>query len=533
MYYQKRYKSYDKSYSIKLDRDTKEDSFESSKVDKLLFIMFGIILLVVPIIMFSSVRLFISPEIDLAASLQTGEKYNLFDFYKYVSLVIFTIGTVLIFLYKLLFLNNQLKPTMFNIIFGVLAVFILLSLLFSPYKTIALHGMYTRYEGAITYLCYIILAFIAANIVFNKDKMKWLFYMLIPFILINTTLILLDFFGVNILDFKWVQDFLFSSIEGANMNSDSKILSTLSNPNYVSGVGAIITVLFFYLGLFESRFLASFIYYIFALLGFVLVITSFSTSGFLTLIATFPITLILALLLFKNSIKKPVKVLFFFVGMIIIYCGMYFYNPAIWNETLGFFIPAESENTIHTDSNTEQGKSIVSNDEIQSESGYALEELPEPAWGAGTGRVYIWEKTVELVKDKPLLGYGLDTLPFIFPQEDPEKIANLSTHSVIVDKPHNIFIGLLYGSGLLTLLAFLAFIIVLFVHLIKFFIKHRKTMDTKQISIVYSIAVALVAYLIQGLFNDSVIGISVIIWILLGVLISVTTNMEEQTENNS
>ena len=63
---------------------------------------------------------------------------------------------------------------------------------------------------------------------------------------------------------------------------------------------------------------------------------------------------------------------------------------------------------------------------MQQKRHFTLPELPESGWGPGTGRIYIWEKTLKLVKERPLFGYGLDTLMYNFPHDNIEARANLT-----------------------------------------------------------------------------------------------------------
>ncbi|HZG59603.1 MAG TPA: O-antigen ligase family protein [Anoxybacillus sp.] len=520
---------------LKIERDEEEDKLEMEKVDRLLF--FGLILtfILVPILTRIHMTEYISPLITNTDILDTGQKADVFTFYKYIALVISTIVLSLLFLYKVVVLRYAIPKLKINIFLAVLFVFIILSAIFAPYKMIALHGMYNRHDGTITYLCYLILFFIAANIQYNVKMMRWVMYALYPFIVINTVLGLLNFYGYDVLQLSWIKHLLYSNLpEGAKISQGSRLLATINHGNYVSGVSAVLTALFFTWALLDKNKIRSIVNLIMSLLSFAMLLSSLSVSGFLTLILIIPIVF---LFIFKSLYKRKFVVTFatFLVGAVSIYVLMVNHNPKVWDETFGFFIkqnPFAKEqasstylesinkafkekgfshlfvpNQVHAETNNQK-----------TEEEYKLPELPESGIGPGSGRLYIWEKTFELIQQRPLFGYGLDTLPYFFPQDDPEKHANIETYTVIVDKPHNMYIGIAYGAGVIALLAFVALIFNITLSTIKHLIKNKLTNDEH--IIFASVAIACFAYLIQALFNDSIIGTAVIFWVLLGLLAS-------------
>lgn len=77
--------------------------------------------------------------------------------------------------------------------------------------------------------------------------------------------------------------------------------------------------------------------------------------------------------------------------------------------------------------------------------------------GFGSWRGYIWSRSFPLLKNTLFLGTGADTYCAVFPQEDyAGKYSTGATHDIVVDKPHNMYIGVAIGTGGLSLLALLA-----------------------------------------------------------------------------
>lgn len=162
-------------------------------------------------------------------------------------------------------------------------------------------------------------------------------------------------------------------------------------------------------------------------------------------------------------------------------------------------------------------------------NGQALEIEPIDAWGfqgkerVGSARGYIWSRTLPMLKDTWLLGYGPDTYPLHFPQHDVIGKANAYDNPMmIVDKPHNLYLQTIVSTGLSSLLA----LIVLFGVYIVLWIKHMRSTDKDDIRRWMSIGIftAICGYLIAGLFNDSVVSVAPVFWILWGLGIGLTTN---------
>lgn len=78
---------------------------------------------------------------------------------------------------------------------------------------------------------------------------------------------------------------------------------------------------------------------------------------------------------------------------------------------------------------------------------------------AGT-RLSAWKITLEAIKDKPLLGWGPENFYIGFEKHYDSK--PFTTSVLLWDRPHNIFLDIAANSGLLSLLLYIAFWIVLF-----------------------------------------------------------------------
>jgi hypothetical protein len=110
------------------------------------------------------------------------------------------------------------------------------------------------------------------------------------------------------------------------------------------------------------------------------------------------------------------------------------------------------------------------------------------------------------------------TIParLIFPQNDfNSKLKYFNTPYIMVDKPHNIYLQIAINTGVISLIAFLVFVIWFIINALRLYIK-PKAINTYYIAGV-SCVTAVVGFLVAGLANDSIIGVSAVFWILLGL----------------
>ncbi|GAD13503.1 wsaB [Geobacillus kaustophilus GBlys] len=513
---------------LQIERDAQEDRLDRERVDTVLFWGLASIIVIVPLIVRLHIADFIGPTITQTTVLDTGPKADVFTYYKSMFLLCMTVLLTLLFLYKVFVLHETIPKTNIYIGLAVLAVCLTLSAVFAPYKTLALYGMHDRHEGTLTYLCYVMLCFIAANIRCTMNRIRWFVYSLYPFVLINAALGVVNFFGYDVLKVSWIQRLLYSSLpEGAKIAEGSRFLATINHGNYVSGISACLIVLFSTLAILEGRLWQKFTHGFFASLSFALLLSSLSSNGFVTIVLMSPV---LVYIMMRTRQKK--QALLSIASLLFAFSAIYIpfvkHDSRVWDETIGFFVGRNPFQLHHEQAaawqgaakNLKQMATDIAETMVSGSSAYAAEpeyklpELPGPGIAPGSGRAFIWKKAIELIGQKPFFGYGLDTFPYFFNQDDPEKNANLGEgYSVIVDKPHNMYIGLAFGAGLLALIAFLVIIGSWLIDITRSVRMHLHVYP-------FALSLGLIAYLIQGLFNDSIVGTAVFFWIGLGLSVS-------------
>ncbi len=501
-------------------RDVEEDIQSQKSMDKWIFGLLLIVIGFVPLIVMGSIINVQTPLVTNISALMGGEKGDLFTHYKAVVIVVITVLVAILFMAKILFMDGKILKTKLNYAIGAFAVAIVISTIFSPNISIALHGQYNRSDGAISWLCYLALFFVAMNIEYPKKAIQYIVYATIPFVLINFVIITMNFYGKDVLQYSKAQKFFTLFLpEGVSLNEGSVLLGTLNHGNYMSGMFAIITVMFLSKSLIDQKIFDKVLSFIMAILSIFIVFMSLSTSGFLTLVVMMAFLLWIA---FKNK-KKVIAFIQIITFCAISLAGIHVLageNSQVWDETLGFFVstnPYKEEAMILS-------QRLFDNRAYASDNSFELPEIAPSGVGAGSGRVYIWTYIMDLIKDRPILGYGLDTLIYNFPHFNKDARANLETEAVIVDKPHNMYVGVLYGTGIVGFIAFIAIIAFTLLNSMKVIISGKERLVV--------LAVAVLAFLFQAIFNDTLPGIAAPLWVIFGILLAQLNIRKVLSENS-
>ncbi|MBN2260147.1 MAG: O-antigen ligase family protein [Clostridiales bacterium] len=128
---------------------------------------------------------------------------------------------------------------------------------------------------------------------------------------------------------------------------------------------------------------------------------------------------------------------------------------------------------------------------------------------AGSGRGYIWSRSLPLLKDYLVIGAGPDVYAYVYPQNDIlGKLNYMSNAYGIVDKPHNTYLQIAINHGVAGLFFYLAALAVFLFSVLKKNLHGNQIMN----GIFYSI----VAFSVTIFFNDSVVSIAPMFWLILG-----------------
>lgn len=487
---------------LKMNLSTSTFDYNSTepihKIDRWIFRLLLLFIATMPLIIFGRFEYIVSPTISDLSLLGSGYKIEFFSHYKFFWTLLITAIVLMLFIYKLFFKQATISKTYLNIFLLLFIIAIIVSTVFSNSVHIALYGLYNRSDGAIAWICYIVLFFIALQIRLPKHFLHAIMYAFIPFTLINFFIMTMNFYDHDLFQNHAVYNFLVYSLPTAFLpNSNSQLLGTLDQWNYLSGMFAMVMVMYFVWAITAKGKVHVIIGSIIASLAMLIVFLSTSTSGFLTIVVCTPFIL---WILFKQKNKgNTVLVLsIFFIICTPVYFLWNSQEPKIYQESFGLVgsLLASKE------------KQASSNDSPIPSNDY-LPVLPESSISGGSGRVYIWEKTIDLIKERPLTGYGMDTIMYYFPHYNIDAREGLRSEHTIVDKPHNAYLATFYGFGVI------GFICFSFLGLFTVFTLIRSIYYQNWVTT--TLTIFTFAYFIQAIFNDSLVAMTALAFLFIGI----------------
>lgn len=145
-----------------------------------------------------------------------------------------------------------------------------------------------------------------------------------------------------------------------------------------------------------------------------------------------------------------------------------------------------------------------------------------------SGRGYIWNKTITLLKDYIFLGSGADTFALVFPNEDFVDKYNNGYDNLVITKPHNLYLQIAVQSGVLSLICFLVFYLWYFVSSIRIYFKQR--LNNPLVIFGFAVMLGTLGYMISGLANDSTITVAPLYWAMMGIGIGINHRIRTESK---
>jgi len=144
-----------------------------------------------------------------------------------------------------------------------------------------------------------------------------------------------------------------------------------------------------------------------------------------------------------------------------------------------------------------------------------------------SGRGYIWGRTIPLLKTYIISGSGPDNYPMAFPQDEVlAKLYTFNDPSIIVDKPHNLYLQISINTGIISIFSILAALVYYFITSFKLYSKI--TYDSLEKYLGASCLISVIGYFAAGMFNDSVVSVAPILWIIFGLGISINLRLKKE-----
>lgn len=588
--------SRDKSDGVKMNEKNLE------KIRKIIIAILLTTIFLVPLIV--SLKIVPIPE-----SLQ--QLYNQevsYDFFAYAKVQVLKTGTILSFILVLFYQWNMRKKHAtpqnkgIKILLLVFAVSIMISFLLSEHKQLAWMGMIDRYEGTLTWLCYIGLTYITMTVVKTRRDINALVGSFVLSASIVSIIGAFQMFGMDFFKTDLGKLMMLGSryeelFMQVNFNFEKgRVYSTLYNPNYVGSLVALSFPLTIYCVAATRQWWMKLGFAILIIPQMISLIGSDSTGGFVAVAMSILFMIIYVLIKYRTNIKVYVGATIIFIIGIILLTQLSIFEPYmnkiaesldVTDDTAfttefasveynhpeityylqngehiiiapiesGLDVESQGEGeVIQDDKNERIIYKIISDEYIKKvtyyyktglirvhvknietektsesrfnyyytgqfsvgtlpldEENYNVESI---GWfkneGFMSGRGYIWNRTIPMILDNPIFGYGADTFTINYPQVDLlYKRTIFANQAIIVDKPHNLFLNIGLNFGFVGLVLFLGIVLYTFI---------RSRMDF--------LVIPILSYFVVGLVNDSVVFVTFMMFALLGILLT-TLNLEK------
>ena len=430
---------------------------------KILTVFTLCILVMVPLLKFFSMNL---------------EMFGLINNYDFINpaIILYVSVPFLIFIYIKDILDKKRKLDIYDYLFYILIFVGILACIFSLDKMLSIFGKSFRHEGFLSILSYYLLFINWKENGSNKDIKKFLKFLIILAV-INSIYALFQMYT----NFDFVLTYF---------DHDVKMASGMcGNPNFFGSL--IVTAL----SIVTCDFLIdkeklNYKKILLLILLFVSLINCESTGPILTYIV-FIIFMLVFLSLKKYKIVKRSLVLF--ITIVITYLTL---------------IPINNTFVVNKDGNK------ISKNET------SISSIKNTIGSGGNGRLKIWENTLDIIKDNPIVGVGFDNFELAYPNPKiPTGIVMVTTNEevkpqinsyYIVDNAHNVYLHTAASTGLLGLIPYLFVCLLVFIKGLKF----KNKLGILLLS-------GFVAYSIQAFANISVIQFAPIYYIIIGLILSI------------
>ncbi len=340
---------------------------------------------------------------------------------------------------------------------------------------ISLYGVYGLNQGLFVNLCYVILFIVIIN---NIDMSK------IKNILFFTILsgLLVAIYGV-------FQYFGYDPVLETNGNIGNRSDSTLGNPVFLGNFLTMILPISIVSSISSSHRWKMFYGFSTAIMFLCLLFTS-SRGAWVAFICS----LILLIILIVKKIKKDdIKWLLGLFIIIILFI-------------IGF----------------SQKEMILPNKRVTlTERAISSTKLSEPSIVA---RLNMWRTAIEIIKDYPFLGVGIDAIRTVFLKYQSPQHVKYKELRKVAEKLHNEVLQITSTAGFFGLFAYLFLLVTIVIKVIKLF----KNLNDKFLFFTsIGIISGLFAYFVSGQFSFSLITTGILFWIYVG-MVDISSKKENQ-----
>ena len=153
-----------------------------------------------------------------------------------------------------------------------------------------------------------------------------------------------------------------------------------------------------------------------------------------------------------------------------------------------------------------------------------LENVPAIGWSDnpafGSGRGYIWSRTLPMISKTIFIGHGADTYCLYYPHKDYVGKYNAGWNiNTIVDKPHNMYLASAVGTGLISTLTLIVLFMMYLFQSIQVYWKESYNDFSSIVGV--GVFLGVIGFAISGFVDDSTVSVMPMFYGLLGLGIAI------------
>lgn len=462
-------------------------------------------------------------SVPLAMFHKTSE---LFEFNKMIAVYVFTTLIVFFWLAKSVAQRKLIfRRTFLDIPILIFLTTQLLSTITSIDTRTSLFGYYTRFNGGfMSFTCYSILYWGYVSNIDRKTAIKTIYTILLSSLLVSTYAIL-QHLGIDA--HIWVQDV------------KNRVFSTMGQPNWLAAVIVAIIPITWSLAISSKLKLPdikndrnirslilnnSFTWMALSIIFFLVLSYTQSRSGYVGLAVSF--AFFWGLIVFHSFVNKiEVKSTiykFFSINLIVVLIILI--NGTPWTPKVGKLL---SQNGAET--------SATKQEEVKYQG-----PLIELGGSSSTEiRKIVWSGAVEIWKNYPILGTGVETFAYSYYNFRPLEHNLVSEWDFLYNKAHNEYLNFAATTGTLGLGSYLILLLSILYFVLKnsglLSRKKNKNNNSKAPLFHYSIAAGLLSIYVTNFFGFSVVLVNLLLFILPAMsfaLLGEDEDAEESNDNN-
>ena len=418
----------------------------------------------------------------------------------YLLIVIITLSVS----FRHLFLKYPLRFKSIPVLIPLIAYagVTIISTVFSISPRLSLFGDIIRKESMFTILAYVMLTFLFSQYVETERQYR----SLLQGLLFSSLLISIN--GIlNYLGYYPIKQLVpFSGREGPGVGS------LIGNPNFLGKYLVIIVPLFIAYYFSARKVTLNIIYsagFMLCLCALILTFTRASWLGFLIEFVIF------GLLTGKEILRESKKKIFASMLLICIIASISI--CALLPKKEGYFFN-DVKDSIHSTFDFKKGTGVAT-------------------------RLFLWEKAIEIIKKRPLVGYGPDTnglamqsynLEYCMKFNDWKKYMEEGKEKIkfynwtVIDRAHNNYLDIAIALGLIGLAAYMSIIITFLIWLWR---TVKSEEDFFKRIIFCGILASFCGCLVNDLFIFSIVSVSPTFWSLMGLTLAMK-NIDKKTNYN-